>query len=133
MEGTKTTASIAGLSAIVVAALLTTKSSTTGVASLVHGTITSNMTNLATYTSAPRPSGGKYICSNQNLRCAFHHLAEEHHHLVEGIPWRDGQFHHSGSMPCSWEVQDNLERDDQILLTKDHISKNSGENNTPLS
>jgi hypothetical protein len=47
---TKTTASITGLAAVVVASLLTAKSSllSTSIATFVHGAVTGNVTNLAT-------------------------------------------------------------------------------------
>jgi len=73
----------------------------------------------------------KYICSSRNLCCAFH-LGEHCHLLVEDTPSRDVQSRRSDSMPCSWEVQDNLGKDDRLLLLKRNVSIKSGKT-TPAS
>lgn len=53
MENTKATAGIAGFSAIGVAALLTAaEPATTAIATLIHGAVASNVTNLSAYTLA---------------------------------------------------------------------------------
>jgi hypothetical protein len=116
---TETTASIAGLAAVIVATLLTTTESSllsTSIASFIHRAVAGNVANFAAYELDKRCCG-IYICSNQSRHCAFHHLVEDRRHpLVEDIPWRDVQFHRSGSKPCSLGVLGNLGKDDRLLL-----------------
>ena len=123
---TEATASVACFAAVAVS-LLTTESS--AIATFIHGAIACNVANLATWKLAGS-NKRIYICSSQNPNCAFH-LAEQQHLLVEDIPLRDVQFRHNDSMLCSWEAQDNREKDGRILLLKNHVSINSGET-TPI-
>ena len=113
---TETTAGVASLATVIVSAtLLAAKSSLLStVASLIHGTIACNMSNLAAYHKYS-PGTENYICSNRSLHCAFHRLEEGQIHLAEDTPGRDVQFLRSGNKTCSWEVQDNLGRDDRLL------------------
>ena len=71
-----------------------------------------------------------YICSSRNRYCAFH-LGEHCYLLVEDTPSRDVQSRRSDSMPCFWEVQDNLGKDDRLLLLKRNVSIKSGKNPRP--
>jgi hypothetical protein len=111
---TESTASIARLAAIIVstASLATESPAAAAVAAFIHGAITRDMANFATYDQIFKRT---YICSNRIRHCAFLHPVEDRL-PAEDTPWRDGLFLRSDNKLYSLGVRDNRGKDVQPLV-----------------